>query len=60
MNSISENEIEGIALSYLHALGYQYLNGLVMSPDGEHPERQYKTCNLKNYRMHGSLYKNPH
>lgn len=41
MNSISENEIEQIALSYLQSLGYQYLNGLVLSPDGEHPERQY-------------------
>lgn len=41
MNSISENEIEEIALSYLQHLGYQYLNGVVLSPDGDHPERQY-------------------
>lgn len=41
MNSISENEIEEIAIGYLQGLGYNYLNGLVMSPDGEHPERQY-------------------
>ncbi|PKP27936.1 MAG: DEAD/DEAH box helicase, partial [Bacteroidetes bacterium HGW-Bacteroidetes-19] len=41
MNSITENEIEEIALSYLQSLGYRYLNGLVISPDGEHPERQY-------------------
>ena len=40
-NSITENEIEEIALSYLQSLGYNYLNGLVISPDGEHPERQY-------------------
>ena len=40
-NSISENEIEAIALSYLQNLGYSYINGLVISPDGEHPERQY-------------------
>jgi type I restriction enzyme R subunit len=40
-NSISENEIEEIALSILQGLGYQYLNGLVISPDSEHPERQY-------------------
>ncbi len=40
-NSISENEIEEIALGYLQSLGYNYLNGLVISPDGEHPERQY-------------------
>ena len=41
MNSISENEIEEIAISNLQGLGYQYLNGVVISPDGEHPERQY-------------------
>lgn len=40
-NSITENEIEEIALSYLQNLGYSYLNGLDISPDGEHPERQY-------------------
>jgi type I restriction enzyme R subunit len=40
-NSITENEIEEIALEYLQHLGYQYLNGLIISPDGEHPERQY-------------------
>ncbi len=40
-NSITENEIEEIALGYLQSLGYNYLNGLVISSDGEHPERQY-------------------
>lgn len=40
-NSITENEIEEISIGYLQGLGYKYLNGLVMSPDGEHPERQY-------------------
>jgi len=40
-NSITENEIEQIALSYLQGLGYTYQLGTVMSPDGEHPERQY-------------------
>jgi type I restriction enzyme R subunit len=40
-NSITENEIEEIALGYLQSLGYSYLNGLNISPDGEHPERQY-------------------
>lgn len=41
MNSISENEIEEIALSYLQNLGYSYILGTNLSPDGEHPERQY-------------------
>ncbi|WP_436415818.1 HsdR family type I site-specific deoxyribonuclease [Petrimonas sp.] len=40
-NSITENEIEEIALSYLQSLGYTYQLGTVISPDGEHPERQY-------------------
>ena len=40
-NSITENDIEEIALRYLQSLGYGYLNGLQISPDGEHPERQY-------------------
>ena len=41
MNSITENEIEAIALSYLQNLGYSYILGTTLSPDGEHPERQY-------------------
>lgn len=41
MNSITENEIEEIALSYLQSLGYSYVLGTDISPDGEHPERQY-------------------
>lgn len=41
MNSITENEIEEIALSYLQQLGYSYLLGTDISPDGEHPERKY-------------------
>lgn len=40
-NSITENEIEEIALSYLQNLGYSYVLGIDISPDGEHPERQY-------------------
>jgi type I restriction enzyme R subunit len=40
-NTITENEIEQIAIDYLQGLGYTYLNGLTISPDGEHPERHY-------------------
>ena len=40
-NSITENEIEEIALSYLQSLGYGYVLGTDISPDGDHPERQY-------------------
>jgi len=41
MNSISENDIEQIAIEYLQSLGYQYINGTEISPDGDHPERKY-------------------
>ncbi len=40
-NTITESEIEEIALNYLQGLGYTYQLGTVISPDGEHPERQY-------------------
>lgn len=40
-NSITENEIEEIALGYLQGLGYTYQLGTIISPDGERPERQY-------------------
>ncbi|HPR17696.1 MAG TPA: type I restriction endonuclease subunit R [Candidatus Cloacimonadota bacterium] len=40
-NSITENEIEEIALSYLQNMGYGYVPGTEISPDGTHPERQY-------------------
>lgn len=40
-SSITENQIEEIALGYLQSLGYEYLNGVNISPDGDHPERQY-------------------
>lgn len=39
--SITENDIEQIALSYLQNLGYSYILGPDISPDGEHTERQY-------------------
>ncbi len=47
-NSISESEIEEIALNYLQKLDYQLQKGLDISPDGEHPERQYTEVVLAN------------
>ncbi len=47
-NSISENEIEEIALDYLQNLGYGYVVGTEISPDGDHPERQYNEVVLTN------------
>jgi type I restriction enzyme R subunit len=40
-NSITETDIELIAISYLQNLGYSHILGPDISPDGEHPERQY-------------------
>jgi len=41
MNPITENEIEQIAIRYLQELGYSYLLGPDISPDGVKQERQY-------------------
>lgn len=41
MQPISENDIEQLALVYLQSLGYEYLNGVTIGPDGAHPERRY-------------------
>ena len=40
-NIITESDIEQIALSYLQGIGYAYMHGVEISPDGEHTERQY-------------------
>ncbi len=41
MNPITENEIEQIAIRYLQELGYSYVLGPDISPDGVKQERQY-------------------
>ncbi|MCX6256607.1 MAG: HsdR family type I site-specific deoxyribonuclease [Bacteroidia bacterium] len=48
MNPITESEIEQIAIGYLQNLGYSYLLGPDISPDGIHPERQYNEVLLVN------------
>jgi len=59
-NLITENEIENIALSYLHYLGFEYMHGADIAPDGEHPERQYSEVVLAT-RLRDAIYKlNPH
>ena len=40
-NAITENEIEQIAINYLQNLGYSYILGPDISPDGAQTERQY-------------------
>lgn len=60
MNTISENDIELIAISYLQSLGYKHLQGPDISPDGEHPERQYSDVVLIT-RLRDAIDKlNPH
>lgn len=46
-NSITENEIEEVAIQYLVSLGYEYLSGIDISPDGDIPERQYNEVVLE-------------
>lgn len=49
-NSITENEMEKIALSYPKNLGCFHIPGTDISPDGVHPERQYVTYPESNLR----------
>lgn len=39
MTKITENDIELWAIEELEALGWKYLHGVIISPDGESPER---------------------
>jgi type I restriction enzyme R subunit len=40
MNSITENKIEQSAIEQLQSLGWEYVHGSVISPEGEKPERE--------------------
>jgi type I restriction enzyme R subunit len=48
MAVISEDNIEQIIIQEFIALGYQYINGTDISPDGSMPEREYNEVVLKN------------
>lgn len=48
MQTISENDIEQIALGYLQTLGYNYAWGPAISPEGEQQERQHNEVVLVN------------
>lgn len=48
MHTITENEIEHICLDYLQDLGYNYIYGPDISPDGMFAERQYNEVILIN------------
>ena len=44
---ISEDHIEQVFIQELQELGYQYINGTDISPDGTNPEREYQDVVLK-------------
>ncbi|MBS1680176.1 MAG: type I restriction endonuclease subunit R [Bacteroidetes bacterium] len=48
MQTISENDIEQIALGYLKSLGYLHVWGPAISPEGEQQEREYNEVVLVN------------
>src|SRR5579863_398026 len=56
MNPITENDIELIAISYLQELGYQYINGIDIGPEGEHNEREYNEVVLVE-RLRNAIYR---
>lgn len=53
-NVISENHIEQIFIDELLELGYEYVHGPSISPDGESPERDYTDVVLSG-RLHDAL-----
>jgi type I restriction enzyme R subunit len=48
MHTITETQVESICLEYLKELGYDFLYGPDISPDGMFPERQYNVVVLVN------------
>ncbi|MBN2776525.1 MAG: type I restriction endonuclease subunit R [Bacteroidales bacterium] len=47
MALITEDHIEQLFIEELQELGYSYIHGSVISPDGENPERDYNEVVLK-------------
>ena len=46
--SLTEADVEDVAIGWLQELGYEYLHGSVIAPDGEAPERKrYSDCILE-------------
>ena len=48
MAVISEDHIEQVIIQEFIDLGYHYINGVDMSPDGAMPEREYNEVVLRN------------
>ncbi len=53
---ISEDQIEQVVIQEFVELGYQYINGANISPDGANPEREYNEVVLKN-RLQAAIAK---
>ena len=59
MAVISEDHIEQIIIQEFIELGYQYINGTDISPDGSMPEREYNEVVLKNRLQEAIAKLNP-
>lgn len=59
MAVISEDHIEQIIIQEFIELGYQYINGTDISPDGSIPEREYNEVVLKNRLQEAIAKLNP-
>lgn len=59
MAVISEDHIEQIIIQEFIELGYQYINGADISPDGSMPEREYNEVVLKNRLQEAIAKLNP-
>lgn len=59
MAVISEDHIEQIIIQEFKELGYQYINGTHISPDGSMPEREYNEVVLKNRLQEAIAKLNP-
>lgn len=59
MAVISEDNIEQIIIQEFIELGYQYINGTDISPDGSMPEREYNEVVLKNRLQEAIAKLNP-
>ena len=56
---ISEDHIEQVIIQEFIELGYQYINGTDISPDGSMPEREYNEVVLKNRLQEAVAKLNP-
>ncbi len=59
MALISEDHIEQVIIQEFIELGYQYINGTDISPDGSMPEREYNEVVLKNRLQEAIAKLNP-